>query len=173
MLLLSCPWCILFRREKKHSMICQFIVGWVLTLRGCLLLKYYIDIPLAWEHVETIEFYKKCCATTVCFQCINHFHRSVPRCYSIFPQMSVPRMRCFHTGLFVACVQSDFATCDPWVVSSQRLGFLSLRGREPMRLWRLNVESAHTTRCELFSETAHCTHRQRLSWTNSPGLCIC
>lgn len=45
-------------------MICQFIFSWVITLR-CLLVKWYIDILLVWEHVDTTEFYKKRCVATV------------------------------------------------------------------------------------------------------------
>ncbi len=79
---------------------------------------------------KTTEYCKKCYAATVlstgCFLTV------IRLLISTNVRQNFPRMQCFHTGLFVACVQSDTATCDPWVVSCQRLGFLSRRGQEPM-----------------------------------------
>lgn len=117
------------------------------------------------EHVETIDFYKKHCTSKFNLNA-DHFYFSLCCCFiSTNSWQNVPRMLSVHTGLFVTSGQSDFAL---WVVSSQRLGFLSLKGREPICLWRFNLGNSHTTRCGLFFETAHCSHKEKGVNTHIP-----
>lgn len=155
-------------------------VGWVIKLeKGRSPVKYYTDVLLAsacgnnWFLQETLRYYIHCqckplirermwkqlifTRNTALLNSISMQTTFISRCVvALFPQTA--------DRMFLECWASTLGCLSLTArvtLHSRRLGFLSLKGREPICLWRFNLEDSHTTPCGLFFQTAHCSHRQR------------